>query len=208
MALRRPHAAVVVTALVIALVAAAGVFLVGRPRTVPLEAEPVAAGTPLDVSGSPAAGTPATGGASVVVHVAGRVEAPGVVTLPAGTRVVDAIEAAGGAQDGVDLSTLNLARVLDDGEQLLVGVDPPPQPPGGGGGGSSGGGGGGDSSLIDLNTATLEELDTLPGIGPALAQRILDWRSENGRFSAVDELREVSGIGETKFADLLDQVTV
>lgn len=155
-------------------------------------------------------------GAEVVVHVAGLVAKPGVVTLPAGSRVVDAIQAAGGAEPGVDLAPLNLARVLADGEQVLVGVDPPPGSgpvgePGAGGTGTETGTGGGEAGTggpIDLNTATVADLDTLPGIGPTLAQRILDWRAEHGRFSAVEELREVTGIGEQKFADIEPLVTV
>jgi competence protein ComEA len=96
--------------------------------------------------------------------------------------------------------------VLVDGEQVLVGVDPPPGAPaaasGGGGGGASSGG------LLDLNAASASDLDALPGIGPVLAQRIVDWREENGRFASVDQLREVTGIGESKYADLERKVTV
>jgi competence protein ComEA len=139
------------------------------------------------------------GGALVVVDVAGKVRHPGIVELPAGSRVVDALEAAGGAKHGVDTSSLNLARLLVDGEQIVVGVEIPAMPPAGTTGGSS------TTSAItpvNLNTATLEQLDTLPGIGPVTAQAILDWRSENGAFTSVDELLEVSGIGDATLADI------
>lgn len=162
---------------------------------------------------------PTTGGATssvvpaqVVVHVVGQVRRPGLVRLGAGARVADAIERAGGANAGADLSTLNLARVLVDGEQVRV-----PRPgevlPGGAGavGGAPAGGAGapgGGGSLVDLNTADLAALDTLPGVGPVLAQRIIDWRSEHGRFTSVEELGEVSGIGEKLYAQIRPKVTV
>ncbi len=137
--------------------------------------------------------------------MAGDVARPGVVTLPAGSRVVDAIEAAGGAATDVDLTPLNLARVLTDGEQVLVGVDSPhgSEPAGDHAAGDTASGGDPASGgVVSLNTAGAAELETLPGIGPALSQRILDWREQNGRFSSVDELLEVSGIGPSTFEDI------
>ena len=104
---------------------------------------------------------------------------------------------------------LNLARVLVDGEQVLVGVEPPPgaaapvEGSGGGPGAPAAGGG-----LLDLNAASASDLDGLPGIGPVLAQRIVDWRTEHGRFASVDQLREVTGIGEAKYQDLVEKVVV
>ena len=141
----------------------------------------------------------------VVVDVAGKVRHPGVVRLSQGSRVVDAIAAAGGSLRGVDLTTLNLARTLQDGEQVVVGrvVGPPPTT-----GTSSGTAPPTSGGPLDLNGATLEQLETLPGIGPALGQRIIDWRTAHGRFSTVDELREVSGIGDARFADLAPRVRV
>lgn len=139
-------------------------------------------------------------GAKVVVDVGGKVLRPGVLTLPAGSRVADALRAAGGVRPGADLTGLNRARVLSDGEQVLVGV--PGMPSGGAGSGAGSPGGGAPAVPLSLNTATVEQLDTLPGVGPVLAQHIVDHRVEHGGFRSVTELREVNGIGERRFADL------
>ena len=154
-----------------------------------------------------AAAGPAT---EVVVHVVGAVHHPGLVRLPAGSRVADAVRAAGGTTASARPASVNLARLLVDGEQLVVqrrGSAPlvaAPGPPGAVGSGATPA----PSAPVDLNSATLEALDGLPGIGPVLAQRILDWRTAHGRFSSVDELGEVSGIGEATLADLRPVVTV
>jgi competence protein ComEA len=139
-----------------------------------------------------------------VVHVAGRVRRPGLVRAAAGARVADVIASAGGALPGVDLTSVNLARQVTDGEQIVVGVAgaQPRTTPGGGPTGSASGG------QTDLNTASLAELEALPGVGPVLAQRILDWRTEHGRFTSVDELQEVSGVGPKKFESLKPHVRV
>jgi competence protein ComEA len=147
-----------------------------------------------------AAATPLALGGRVVVDVAGRVRRPGLITLPAGSRVADAIRAAGGVRPGTDLTSLNLARKLIDGEQILVGV------PGTGGGAATGSPG--PTNPIDLNTASVAELDQLPGVGPVLAQRIVDWRTAHSGFTAVSQLRQVTGIGDSKFADLQPLVRV
>ena len=115
------------------------------------------------------------------MHVVGEVRRPGVVHLPSGSRVTDALDAAGGATAEADLAAVNLARVLADGEQVVV---PGPQSAE-----ASAGAG------LDLNSADAAALDALPGIGPVLAARIVAWRTEHGRFSTVEELAEVSGIG-------------
>ncbi len=178
-------------------------FLVwrGRPQVEPVAAPPVRAAAPT-VSGTagPAAMT------SLVVAVTGRVRRPGVVTVPAGARVIDALRAAGGPLPGADLALLNLARKLTDGELVVVGVPGGGEPaaPGAPGGAPAGSG----TQVVDLNTATLAQLDTLPGVGPVLAQRILDWRTEHGRFASVDQLADVSGIGESRLAQLRDLVRV
>lgn len=123
--------------------------------------------------------------ADVVVHVAGRVKEPGLIRLPSGSRVADAIDAAGGAVKERDLDSVNLARVLVDGEQIQVG-----------GAAESGDAG------ININSASASELEDLPGVGPVLAQRIVEWRTTNGPFTSIDDLGQVSGIG----AAVLEQV--
>jgi competence protein ComEA len=139
------------------------------------------------------------------------VVSPGVVQMPPGSRVAEAVEAAGGAGPDADLTRLNLARPLLDGEQVVVprpGEPLPdvaaPPPVGAAGAGAALPAG----SPLDLNAATLAQLDTLPGIGPVLAQRILDFRAEQGRFTSVAELGEVSGIGDAVLADLEPHVRV
>ncbi len=151
------------------------------------------------------AAVPGSAQGSVTVDVAGKVRRPGVATLPAGSRVVDALKRAGGARGRVDLSTLNLARVLVDGEQILVGR---PAAPGGLAASASTAAPDATGALVNLNTATSDQLDTLPGVGPVTAQKILDWRTANGAFSSVDELLEVDGIGEKTLAELAPHVTL
>jgi len=167
----------------------------------------------------------------VVVHVLGAVAHAGVVMVPGGGRVTDALEAAGGASGDADLARLNLARPLVDGERLYVprvgevdvphalgadsggaagpagsaGADPGP---GSGVSGAAGSDGSAASDVVDLNSADQAALETLPGIGPGLAQRILAWREEHGRFSAVEDLLDVSGIGDGRFVELQDRVRV
>ena len=179
----------------------------GRGRSELISPGMDAVATPSALTAEPT--VPGTGSATataddtVVVHVAGLVAAPGVFELPLGSRVVDALEAAGGANVGVDLSLLNLARVLVDGEQIAVGV---PAAPDGAGAGPTGAPSAGEP--VDLNRATEAELDALPGVGPVLAGRIVAWREEHGAFSAVEELLEVSGIGTATFAELAPLVRV
>jgi competence protein ComEA len=145
-----------------------------------------------------------TGGAAYV-HVAGAVASPGLYRLPVDARVVDAVAAAGGFAADADRAAVNLARAVSDGEQIVVpvvGAAPPPDPaPGEGGEGASEG-------IIDLNAADAADLDTLPRIGPALAERIVAWRDENGRFTSVDDLLSVPGIGEKIVEGLRELVRV
>ncbi len=141
----------------------------------------------------------------LVVDVAGKVRRPGIARLPPGSRVVDAIEAAGGVRGGVDLHALNLARLLVDGEQVLVGMPPVGglAPPAAAGPVASPA-----LPMVNLNTATSIELETLPGVGPVTAAAILQWRADHGAFSAVDELVEVSGIGEATLAKIAPFATL
>ncbi|TQN31049.1 competence protein ComEA [Haloactinospora alba] len=140
----------------------------------------------------------------LVVHVGGDVDEPGVYTLPTGSRVADAVDAAGGPVAGADSGTLNLARPLVDGEQILLGATPAPAPeaPGPAVGGKDG------TAPLDLNTATAQQLQELPGVGPVLAERIVGHREENGGFTSVEQLHEVSGIGEARFSDISELVRV
>ncbi|MHC1561490.1 helix-hairpin-helix domain-containing protein [Actinomycetospora sp. C-140] len=207
--------ALAAVAAVAAVVAAVGVWA-GRPVAEPVPALPAVAGPssatagPLAVPGA----APADAG-PIVVSVSGRVTRPGLVRLPPGSRVGDAVEAAGGAAPDADMTGLNLAARLSDGEQVVVGVPAPAAPAGAAAGGAPAGapanaaaGAPGGGGRVDLNTATLEQLDQLPGVGPVTAQRILEWRTQNGRFGAVEQLQEVSGIGDARFATLRDLVTV
>ncbi len=149
--------------------------------------------------------------APVLVHVVGEVQHPGVVELPAGSRVAEAIEAVGGARASAVLSAVNLARLVADGEQILVpdaeqaaaGAAAVPPVSGAAGGAAAPGGG-----LLDLNSADAASLETLPRVGPALAQRILDWREANGGFASVEQLLEVSGIGAKTLDGFRELVTV
>ncbi|WP_406435867.1 ComEA family DNA-binding protein [Streptomyces sp. NBC_00631] len=143
-------------------------------------------------------------GGEIVVDVTGKVRDPGVHTLPAGSRVTDALRAAGGVRPGTDTDGLNRARFLTDGEQIVVGGPAPPAAPGQVVGGAAAGTG--PSAPVSLNTATVEQLDALPGVGPVLAQHIVDFRTQHGGFRSVDELRQVKGIGDRRYSDLRDLV--
>jgi len=150
---------------------------------------------------TPGAQTTAPAQPDLVVHVLGEVKRPGLVRLPPGSRVADAIAAAGGLRSGGSSGELNLARLLVDGEQVEVSHDAAPDAPAPSDGGAA-------TGPVNLNTATLEQLDTLPGVGPVMAGRILDWRTQHGRFASVDQLREVSGIGDRTFERLSPLVVV
>jgi competence protein ComEA len=203
---------------VVALLAAAGLALtawwVTRDSAEPVAAVPVAEASPLvpqpssTAAAAPSAGDATTGSpeaaGEVTVDVTGRVRRPGIVVLDVGARVVDALEAAGGARPGVDLASLNLARVLVDGEQLVVGQPAPAAPAVPSATSTSAG----PTTLVNLNTASETELESLPEVGPVTAQAIIGWRDEHGGFTSVDELLEIDGIGEATLAQISPYVTV
>lgn len=174
----------------------------GDPVPARVEVTPTSTATP--TSGvQPVEPSPA---GEVVVHVAGRVLAPGLVTLSAGSRVADALTAAGGPAADADLDGVNLARPLVDGEQVLV--PGPGDPPAAAGPVGTGAGGAATTTLVNLNTGTVADFDTLPGVGEVLAARIVAWREENGRFESVEDLGEVVGIGPKVLDGVRDLVTV
>lgn len=180
------------------------------------------AASPAPASASTAASTPAQGsempggsaapGGEIVVDVAGKVRRPGLVVLPAGARVADALDRAGGVRRGADTSMLNLARLLVDGEQVLVGVPGAGAVSGGAPGAAATGGSGAPAPavgpLVSINSADVATLDTLPGVGPVTATAIVEWRTQHGGFTAVDDLLEVRGIGESTLARLKPLVTL
>ncbi len=150
-------------------------------------------------------GAPPPSPPAMYVHVSGAVRAPGLYVLRGSARVVDAIAAAGGFADGADSSGVNLARPVSDGEQLHVaaqGESPPT------GAGTTGSGAGTPDGRVNLNTADAAQLDTLPRIGAAMAERIIQWRDANGRFTSVEDLLAVPGIGDKMLESLRDLVTI
>ncbi|MCQ8189726.1 helix-hairpin-helix domain-containing protein [Streptomyces rugosispiralis] len=218
--------AALAVALLTAVAFAAYHFWTGRPQTVRApDPEPPRA-APSEPGPTPGGQlAPPGGGRKVVVDVTGKVRRPGLRELPPGSRVADALEAAGGVRPGADLNALNRARPLVDGEQIVVGAPAAGLPaPGAAAGGSlapnaptaptapnaptgpnapiAPAGPGAPGGSISLNSATAEQLDTLPGVGPVLARHIIDYRTQHGGFRSIDELREVNGIGERRFADL------
>ncbi|MBY8875148.1 helix-hairpin-helix domain-containing protein [Micromonospora sp. PLK6-60] len=207
-----------------ALAAVAAVVVLGaalwawrsRPTAEPVRPPAPAAAAPTgpEAPADPGpAGPEPTAAAELVVAVAGKVRRPGLVRLSAGARVGDALDAAGGALPGVDVALLNPARKVTDGELILVGVTAPPGPlapaaTGAAGVGPVGGAAPAAGGRVNLNTATLAELDTLPGVGPVLAQRIIAHRDQLGGFRSVGDLRQVEGIGDARYEQLKDLVTV
>ncbi|WP_405887748.1 ComEA family DNA-binding protein [Streptomyces sp. NBC_01136] len=206
--------------LVVAAVFAAQHFWAGRTQSVrapevvravaPYGGRDAAQERPSAEPGASAGASPSqvgSSGTAIVVDVSGKVRSPGLQRLPGGSRVEDALRAAGGARPGANTEGLNRARLLVDGEQIVVGAPAPAVGAvTGGGAGATGTGrsvsGTTPSAPVSLNTATVDQLDTLPGVGPVLAQHIIDYRTQHGGFRSVDELRQVNGIGDRRFADL------
>lgn len=203
-----PHIKVLVTLAVAGSVLLVWWLLSGRPHTSGPD-EPLAFTPTASASESPGSSQGTANGTKptddLVIDVVGKVRKPGIVTVPKGARVFEAIAAAGGLKGHVDTTGVNMARLLTDGEQILIGTTPASVP-----GVSAGGSAGARAAptKINLNTATAEQLDTLPGVGPVTAQSILSWRTENGRFASVDDLLDVKGIGDATLAELRNLVVV
>ncbi len=206
----RRGARVLAVVAVLAIVLAAVLAWRSRPRVdpVPPPTFEVTGSAGAVAEGAAAPSRAGSAAAEVLVAVAGKVRRPGLVRLPSGARVADALTAAGGAAPGVDVTMLNLARKVVDGELILVGVAASPGVATGPAAPAAGGAPPVAGAPVNLNTATLADLDGLPGVGPVLAQRILDARTAQGGFTAVTDLRQVDGIGDARYEQLKDLVTV
>jgi competence protein ComEA len=221
---------IIAYAAVAVVVVAVGVRYVVLPRTAgPAEAQGVVLAPVASASaGGEAGGAGATAGGlstaadpsptatpDVVVYVCGAVRSPGVVRLPAGARVTDALEIAGGPTGKAELAAVNLAAPVTDGQQIVVpekgaagGVAVAPAAGSSSGGLGTAGTATAPAALVNINTASLEELDALDGVGPSTAQKIIDYRTANSGFKTIDEIKEVPGIGDAKFAAMQDSITV
>lgn len=202
---RRVHLGVVCVLLLVGLVWAGWALLRARPVAVAAPSG-VAISTPApSIRASPTPERP-----RLVVHVLGAVRRPGLVTLPDGSRVEDAIKAASGLSRAADPGELNLAQPLTDGEQIVIGTRHAPagEVRDGSGTGSGSSTGGSSGAAVDLNRATQAQLEELPGVGPVTAGKILAWREEHRRFSRVEELQEIDGIGPKTYAQIAPHVRV
>jgi competence protein ComEA len=203
----RMHVGVIAVLLALGVIATGWLLLRARPVAVASPGEVVTMSTPPDSPPTASAST-SERATRLVVHVLGAVRRPGLVRLPEHSRVQDAIDAAGGLTRRADPGELNLAKPLADGQQLVIGTTS--DPAGEVRDGRESGAGSGDSATaaLDLNHASQPQLEELPGVGPVTAQAILAWRQQNGRFSRIEELQEVDGIGPKTYAQIAPHVRV
>lgn len=201
----------VIVVVLLALAATVAVALLrglGAPsESVPLDRGSLDRGSAGRTAAGESSNEPLTQG-GLYVHVFGAAQAPGLYRLAAGARVVDAVAAAGGFRDDAEPGAVNLARLLSDGEQLYVPTQEEAQQGGAAGPGGQAGGGIAGDGRVNLNTAGVAELDGLPRIGPSMAERIVAWRDANGRFTSVEDLLAVPGIGEKTLESLRSLVVV
>ncbi|MEC4762347.1 ComEA family DNA-binding protein [Mycobacterium sherrisii] len=219
------RAGAIALAVVAALAVLVTIFTLIRDQPAPVmsaKLPPVQKAATVGPASSAAPTSPAGADRPVVVSVVGLVHKPGLVTLTPGARIADALQAAGGALDGADTIGLNMARPLTDGEQIVVGLAPVPGKPAALGSSvaagsapapaapapASGSARPKPAGVLDLNTATVEQLDALPGVGPVTAAAIVAWRQSNGKFTSVDQLADVDGIGPARLDKLRALVRV
>lgn len=184
--MERAHTNLAVTVIGVAVIIVLGGFVWFGMGPPPTTVDPEATAVPTTVGRLPG---------SMTVHISGAVVRPGLVSIPDGSRMADAVAAAGGALPTADLGSINLARQIRDGDHVIVPVH------GGGSGGVPG-----EPAGIDINTASASELEALPGVGPVLADRIVAFRTDRGPFSSVEDLLDVPGIGEAKLAQMRDAI--
>jgi competence protein ComEA len=203
----RTHLGVICVLLALGLITAGWLLLRARPVAVASPGDVVTVAAPAQTAAStiPSAAKSAS---RIVVHVVGAVRQPGLVRLPENSRVQDAIEAAGGLTRRADPGELNLAQLLSDGQQVVIGTARDPAGEVREQQGSATGGGSTATGAVDLNRASQSQLEELPGVGPVIAQTILTWREQHGRFTRIEELQEVDGIGPKTYAQIAPHVRV
>jgi competence protein ComEA len=203
----RMHLGVICALLTLGLITGGWLLLRARPVAVASPSDVITVGVPTQAAAS-ATPSAAKSAPRIVVHVLGAVRQPGLVRLPENSRVQDAIEAAGGLTRRADPGELNLAQVLSDGQQVMIGTAHDPAGEVREQQGADTGGGPATAGALDLNRASQSQLEELPGIGPVIAQTILTWREQHDRFTRIEELQEIDGIGPKTYAQIAPHVRV